>query len=47
MLLVGYGSNDNRLRVGEMLDWIVCCFNYKQLHQRLLPAINQFFEPER
>ena len=47
MVLLGYGSNDNKLRVRDKVDWIFSHFNYKHLHQRLLPAIDQFSEPER
>ena len=47
MVLVEYGSNDNRLRVREKVDWIVCHFDCKHLHQRLLPVMHQFSEPER
>ena len=48
MVLVGWGSNDNRLRVGEKLDWIICHSDCKHLHQSLLlPVIHQIFEPER
>ena len=45
-VLVGYGSNDNRLRVSEMVHWIVCHSDCTHLLQRLLPATHQFSEPE-
>ena len=35
MVLVGYGINDNRLRVKENMDWIFHS-DCKHLHQRLL-----------
>ena len=46
-VLVGYGSNDNRLRAWVKVGWMVCHSDRKHLHQRLLPAIHQFSEPER
>ena len=39
---VGYGSNDNRLRVWEKLDYIVCHSDSNHSHQRLLSAITIF-----
>ena len=36
MVLVGYGINDNRLRVKENMDWMVFHSDCKHLHQRLL-----------
>ena len=40
MVLVGYGTNDIRLRVWEMVEWMICHSFCKHLHQRLLlPAI--------
>ena len=39
MVLVGYGSNDNRLRLWEKVDWMFYHSHCKHLHQRLLPAI--------
>ena len=47
MVLVGNEINDNRLRVWEKMDWLVFGSDCKNLHQRLLPAIHQFSEPER
>ena len=47
MVLVGYGSYGNRLRLREKVDWMVCDSDCRHLHQRLPPAINQFSEPER
>ena len=41
-LSVGYGSNDNRLRIGGIIEWMVCCSDYKYLPQRLLPVIINF-----
>ena len=50
MVLVGYGSNDNRLRVWEKVDWIICHSDCKHLYQRSSssssPAIYQLYEPE-
>ena len=37
MVLVGYGSNDNRLRVWEKVDWMVYHSDCRYLHQGLLP----------
>ena len=42
MVLVGYRSNDNRLRIGERVHWIVCHSDFKHLHQNLLPEITNF-----
>ena len=36
MVLVGYGSNDFRLRVCERVDWMVFHFDHKNFHQRLV-----------
>ena len=47
MVLVGYGRNDNRLRVSEKVDWMVFHSGRKHVHQRLLPEIQQFPESER
>ena len=47
MVEVGYGSNDNRLRVWEKVDWMVFHSDSKYLHQRQLPVIHQFSQPER
>ena len=47
MVLVGYGSNNNRLSVREKVDWMVYHSAFKHLHQRLLPAIHQLFELEQ
>ena len=47
-VLVGYGSNDNRLRVWKKaVDCMVFHSDCKHLHQRLLPEIHQFSEPEQ
>ena len=43
MVLVGYWSNDNRLRVWEKTDWIICHSDCKHLLQRLLSVVHQFF----
>ena len=47
VVLVDYGSDGNRLRVSENVDWMVYHSYCKHFHQRLLPAIYQFSEPER
>ena len=44
MVLVGFGSNDNRLRVWERVEWMVCHSYSKHLHQRPLSAICQYSE---
>ena len=50
MVLVGYGSNDNKIRVGEKVNWIICHSDCKHLHQRSssssLPEIYQFYKSE-
>ena len=43
MVSVRYGSNNNNLREWEKVDWIDCHFDCKHPHQRLLPAMQQFF----
>ena len=47
IVVVVYGSNNNRLRVYEKVDWTVCHSDHKFLPQRVLFAITQFSEPER
>ena len=42
MVLVGYGSNDERLRKWERVDWTVYQSDFKLLHQGLL--LHQFSE---
>ena len=44
--IVGYRSNDNGLRVWEKVDWMVSHSDSKHLHQRQLPGIKKFSEPE-
>ena len=44
MVLVGHGRNNNRLRVWETVDWMVCYSDCKHLHERLLPEMHQFSE---
>ena len=44
MRLAEYGSNDNKLRVLEKVDLMVCYSDCKRLHNRLLPAMYQFSE---
>ena len=41
MVLVGYGINDNRLRIKKMVDFMVFYPDYKHLHQRLLAIMYQ------
>ena len=43
-LLEGYGSNNIRLRV---VDYMVFNYDCNHFHQRLLPAIYQFYEPDQ
>ena len=45
IILVGYGSNKNKSRVYEKVDWTVCHSDQKFLPQRLILAIKQFSEP--
>ena len=47
IVLVGYGSNNNKLRVYENVDWTACSSGHKFLSQIALFAIKQFSEPER
>ena len=47
MVLIGYGNIGNSLRVWERVDLAVCHSDCKLLHQRLLPEIHQFSEPDR
>ena len=49
MVLVGYGSIDNRLRLWPKADWMFFHSDRKNLYQRLLllPAAHQFLESER
>ena len=46
MVLVGHGRNDNRVRVWEKVDWMGLHSDCVHLHERLLPAIQQFSEPK-
>ena len=46
MVLVGYGSNNNRLRVLERMKWIVCHSDRKYPRQLLL-AVYQISESVR
>ena len=46
MVLLVYGSNEYRLKISEKVDGMVCHSNCKHLHQRLLPAIHQFYKAE-
>ena len=36
-LSIDYGSNDNRVKIGEIAEYMICRSNHKCLHQRLLP----------
>ena len=47
MVLVGYGDNDNRLKIWGKVDWMVCHSDQKHPHQRLPTAIKELSEPER
>ena len=42
IVLVGYGSNNNRLRVYERVDWLFFHSDLKHLPQRVLLAIHHF-----
>ena len=42
--LVGYGGSNNRLRVYEKVDWMVCHSDFKHLPKGALLSIHQFFE---
>lgn len=39
IVLVGYGSNDNRLKVWGSVYWIVCHSDDKHPHQMLLAIV--------
>ena len=41
MVLVGYGTNDNRLRVKENVDWMGFHSDCNHLQERLLAISNQ------
>ena len=43
MVLVGYGSDDNRFRVSERVVWMVCHSDYKHIHQ----LVYHFFATEQ
>ena len=47
IVLVGYGSNDNRLRVWEKMNSKVFHSDHIDLHRRVLPAIHQFFASDK
>ena len=47
MVLIEYGSNNNRLRVREKVDWMVYYFHCKHLHQRILREIQSFYDPQQ
>ena len=47
MVLIGYGNSNNRLRLGESVEWMVYQSNCKHLYQSLLPATQQFCESEQ
>ena len=44
IVLVGYGSNNNRLKIYEKVYWMVCHSDFKHLPQGALLAIHQFSE---
>ena len=46
IVLVVYGSINNRLRVYENVDWTVCYSDHKFLPHSVLFAIKQFSEHE-
>ena len=39
IVLAGYGSNDNRLKVWGSVEWIVCHSDDKHPHQMLLAIV--------
>ena len=43
--MIGYGSNDNRLRIEKRVESMVCHSDCKYLNQRLLLAIINFLGP--
>ena len=45
--LVGYGGNNNRFRVYEKVDWMVCHSDFKHLPKGALLSIHQLFELEQ
>ena len=45
IVLVGYGSNSNRLKIYEKVYWMVSHSDFKHLLQGALLAIHQFSEP--
>ena len=47
IVIIGYGSNDNRLMVWGKVDWMVLHSDCKHLYQRLLHAVHQFSEPKK
>ena len=48
MILVGYGSNDNRLTVWQRMEWVVCHSYHKHFlsEATIVPAIHQYSESE-
>ena len=47
MVLLGCGSDENKLRLWKKVNWMVFHSVCKYLHQRLLPAMHQFSDPEQ
>ena len=46
MVLAGYKSNDNRLRIWEKRDCMVFHTDLKNIYHRLLPLIHHVSEPK-
>ena len=46
IILIGYGSNNNRLRIYEKMDWMVSHSDLMHLPQRILLSIHKSFELE-
>ena len=43
MVLAGYGSNDNRLKVWGKVEWLVC-YSDSENHHHVLPyEVHQFW----
>ena len=42
MVFIGYGTNDNRLRVRKKVEWLACHSDLKHLHRRLVPVMVNF-----
>lgn len=47
MVLIGYESNVNRMRLLKRVECMACSHDNKRLHQRLLPTLRHFSDLER